>query len=67
MYRSLKENDGTTAAENMEIGQGTESNMDEEYVGTIPVGFDLSTDPIPITWKDILCFKVRTKVSGFKI
>eukprot|EP01084_Bolivina_argentea_P258187 435175_1 len=60
VYRTLKVNDGTTER-CQKIGEGNTSSKEEEYLGTMPVGFDLSADPIGITRQDLLCFKVRTK------
>ncbi len=62
MYRNLKVNDGTTG-HCQNLGEGNTSNKVEEPLGTIPVGFDLSPDPVPITREDLLCFNVRSKVS----
>ncbi len=62
MYRNLKVNDGTTG-HYQKLGEVNTSNKVEEHLGTIPVGFDLSLDPVPITREDLLCFKVRSKVS----
>ncbi len=64
MYKTLKVNDGTTER-CQKIGEGNTSSKEEEYLGTMPVGFDLSADPIGITRQDLLCFKVRTKVGFF--
>ncbi len=59
-YRTLKGNG--TAEKSKEVGEGSSELNKEEHVGMIRVGFDLSADPIPITWKDIFCFAIRTKV-----